>query len=35
MVAYPVPLHSVVSVEFEYFSLKFMKILMQLCKNFL
>ena len=26
---------SVVWVEFEYFSLKFMKILMQLCKNFL
>ena len=25
----------VVSVEFEYFSLKFVKILMQLCKNFL
>ena len=26
---------SVVWVQFEYFSLKFMKILMQLCKNFL
>ena len=26
---------SVVWVEFEYFSLKFIKILMQLCKNFL
>ena len=26
---------SVVWVEFEYLSLKFMKILMQLCKNFL
>ena len=25
---------SVVWVEFEYFSLKFIKILMQLCKNF-
>ena len=25
---------SVVGVEFEYFSLKFIKILMQLCKNF-
>ena len=26
---------SVVWVEFEYFSLQFIKILMQLCKNFL
>ena len=26
---------SVVWVQFEYFSLKFIKILMQLCKNFL
>ena len=25
---------SVVPVQFEYFSLKFIKILMQLCKNF-
>ena len=27
--------YSVVWVQFEYLSLKFMKILMQLCKNFL
>ena len=29
------PTCSVVCVEFEYFPLKFIKILMQLCKNFL
>ena len=28
-------IRSVVWVEFEYFSLKFIKLLMQLCKNFL